>query len=283
MTDKGLRVDPAKVHAIIEMSPPTDVAGVKRVLGMIQYLNKFLHRLSDMSKPLQNLTQEETAWVWDQPQQEAFDTLKRAVASTPVLRYYNLQDEVTLQCNASQHGVGAALMQNSQPVAYASRVLTPAEMRYVQIEKELLAIVFACNHFETYIFGRESVNVETDHQLLEIIVRKPLSSAPKRLQRMLLQLQKYSLVVRYKKGQQRYLADTLSRAHLPEAQACESALEVAGIDHTSTLALQHASADDPVLCELHRTIQQGWPECKSDVTEVLRAYYDFRDELTVQG
>ena len=182
-------------------------------------------------------------------------------------------------------------MQNSQPVAYASRALTPAEKRYAQIEKELLAIVFACDHFETYILGRESVNVETDHQPLEIIVRKPLNSAPKRLQQMLLQLQKYSLVVRYKKGQQMYLADTLSRAHLQEAQACESALEVARIDHTSTLTLpaerlhrlQHASADDPVLCELHRTIQQGWPECKSDVTEVLCAYYDYRDELTVQG
>jgi len=107
---------------------------------------------------------------------------------------------------------------------------------------------------------------------------------------MLLQLQKYSLVVHYKKGTQIYLANTLSRAHLPEVQACELALEVAGIDHTSTLALpaerlhqlQHASADDPVLCELRKTILQGWPECKAGVTEALHAYYDFRDELTVE-
>jgi len=106
-------------------------------------------------------------------------------------------------------------------------------------------MVYACDHFEPYIFGRESVNVDTDHQPLEMIVRKPLNSAPKRLQRMLLQLQKYSLVVRYKKGTPMYLADTLSRAHLPEVQACELALEVAGIDHTSTLALPAETASAP--------------------------------------
>ena len=114
------------------------------------------------------------------------------MASTPVLRYYNLQEEVTLQCDASQSGLGAAMMQNGQPVAYASRVLTPTDTRYAQIEKELLAIVFACDRFEVYIYGR-SGNVETDHQLLEIITQQPLNSAPKRLQWMLLQLQKYNL------------------------------------------------------------------------------------------
>ena len=132
-----------------------------------------------MTKPLRDLTQRETEWVWDQPQQAALEALKLAAASTPILYYYNLKEEVTLQCDASQHGLGAAMMQNGQPVAYASRALTPAETRYAQIEKELLAILFACNHFEAYIYGRERVNVETDHQPLEMIVRKPLNSAPK--------------------------------------------------------------------------------------------------------
>ena len=84
-------------------------------------------------------------------QQEALQKLKVAVASTPVMRYYNLQEEVTLQCDASQSGLGAAMMQNGQPVAYASCALTPTKTRYAQIEKELLAIVFACDRFEAYI------------------------------------------------------------------------------------------------------------------------------------
>lgn len=78
------------------------------------------------------------------------------------------------------------MMQNGQPVAYASRPLTSAETRYAQIEKELLAVVFACDHFDAYIYGRSRVNIETDHKPLESIVQKPLNNAPKRLQRMLL-------------------------------------------------------------------------------------------------
>ena len=73
--------------------------------------------------------------MWDHPQQEAMDKLKQAVMSTPVLRYYNIQEEVTLQCDALQSGLGAAMMQNGKPVVYASRALTSAETRYAQIEK----------------------------------------------------------------------------------------------------------------------------------------------------
>ena len=80
-------------------------------------------------------------------------------------------------------------MQNGQPVAYASRALTSTETNYAQIEKELLAIVFACERFEAYIYGRDALHVEMDHKTPESIVLKPLNSAPKRLQRMLLRLQ----------------------------------------------------------------------------------------------
>ena len=94
------------------------------------------------------------------------------------------------------------------------------ETRYAQIEKELLAIVLACDRFEAYIYGRDHVTIESDHKPLEMIVLKPLSNAPKRLQRMLLQLQKYTLDVKYKKGEHMYLADTLSRAYIPECCVC---------------------------------------------------------------
>ena len=82
------------------------------------------------------------------------------VTCTPVLHCYNLKKEVTLQCDASQSGLGAALMQNGQPVAYASRALTPAGTRYAQIEKELLLIVFACDCFDANVYGRDLVNVQ---------------------------------------------------------------------------------------------------------------------------
>ena len=85
--------------------------------------------------------------------QQPLDNLKKAVTNMPVLHYYILQEEVTLQCDASQTGLGAALMQNGQPVAYASHALTSTKTQYALIEKELLAIVFACDHFEYINMG----------------------------------------------------------------------------------------------------------------------------------
>ena len=289
-TAGGLCVDPKKVQAIVEMPPPSDVAAVQRLLGLAQYLSKFLPRLADLTKPLRELTQRDVVWSWGPQQQQALEELKKAVSNAPVLGYYNVQEEVTLQCDASQAGVGAALMQNGQPIAYASRVLTSAETRYAQIEKELLAIVFACEHFEVYIFGREVVNVETDHLPLEAIAQKPLNKAPSRLQRMLLRLQKFNLKVKYKRGKEMYLADTLSRAPVIGVHACSFAEELESVDHTTSLAIPTAqlqrlkdmSFHDPVMTVLKETIQKGWPSSKSEVPESVYPYFDFRDELVVQ-
>ena len=154
------------------MPPPENVAGIQRILGMSQYLSKFLPRLSDITKPLRDLTRQDAEWIWDEPQQSAFERLKQAVSATPVLRYYNLKEEVTIQCDASQRGIGAALLQGGQPVAYASRALTDTEVNYAEIEEELLAIVFAFEKFDAYIYGRDCVRVHTNHKPLESIFRK---------------------------------------------------------------------------------------------------------------
>ena len=103
------------------------MSAIQRLLGLAQYISKFLPHLSDITKPLRELTQKDIEWTWDLAQWNALEMLKKAVSSTPVLWYYNPQEEVTLQCDASQSGLGAAMLQNGQPVAYASRALAPAE------------------------------------------------------------------------------------------------------------------------------------------------------------
>ena len=214
-------MDPSKVQAIQDMPPPQDVAAVQRLLGLAQYLSKFLPYLSDITKPLRELTQKDTVWVWGPAQQEALENLKMAVSSTPILRYYNVNEEVTLQCDASQTGLGASLLQNGQPVAYASRALTATETRYAQIEKELLAIVFACAHFELYVYGRDVVQVKTDHQPLVSIVLKSLNSAPSRLQRMLLRLQSRSTTSTRKVQEgKRYVPSGHTQSCSPTTSSC---------------------------------------------------------------
>ncbi|CAB3987536.1 Hypothetical predicted protein [Paramuricea clavata] len=121
-------------------------------------------------------------------------------------------------------------MQEQQPIAYASRALTSTQQRYAQIEKELLAVVCgcSCNKFHQYIYG-QTIKVETDHKPLEAVLRKPFHQTPLRLQRMLLQLQRYSMEVIYKPGKEMYLPDTLSRAYLNEEKEdlLDEELEVA--------------------------------------------------------
>lgn len=91
-----------------------------------------------------------------------------------MLKYYDVNEEVTIQCDASEVGLGATLMQQGQPVAYASKALSQTEQRYAQIEKECLAIVFACEHFDQYIYGRDLVTVQSDNKPLETIFKKSL-------------------------------------------------------------------------------------------------------------
>ncbi|KAK2551986.1 Retrovirus-related Pol polyprotein from transposon 297 [Acropora cervicornis] len=173
----------------------------------------------------------------------------------------NLQDEVTLQCDASDTGLGAVLLQLQQPVSFASRALTQTETRYAQIEKELLAIVFTCEKFDKYIFGQDIVNVETDHKPLEEIFKKSLCDAPARLQRMLLRLQRYNLKVR----------DTLPSEEV-------KSLEV--VDHTQ---IEQESVQDPVCTNLRQVILEGWPGSIHECDPVLHPFFQFRDALIVQG
>ena len=130
----GLKADPAKVEAILDMPPPTDVKGLKRFLerflGMVNYLAKFLPLLSDMTEPLRRLEDKAVDWCWLAQHQKAFTTVKEYSAKAPVLKYYDVNEEVTIQCDASETGLGAVLMQKGQPIAFASRALTDTETRY---------------------------------------------------------------------------------------------------------------------------------------------------------
>ena len=110
--------------------------------------------------------------------------------------------------------MGAVLLQDQYPIAYASKSLTATQQNYAQIEKEMLAIVFDCQKFHDYIYGLPQVAIETDHKPLETILRKPLHTAPARLQRMIMSIQKYPISVTYRPGKELHIADTLSRAPL---------------------------------------------------------------------
>ena len=143
-----------------------------RLLGMITYLGKFLPHLSDVTEPIRRLLDRDVEWHWDDAQKAALNQVKQLITREPVLRYFDNKKEVTLQCDASESGLGAVIMQEGLPVAFSSRALTNTEKNYAQIEKELLSIVHGCIRFYHYVYGRE-ITVQTDHKPLENILKRP--------------------------------------------------------------------------------------------------------------
>ena len=140
--------------------------------------------------------------------------IKKLVPTTPVLRYYDPNEELVIHCDASQKELGVVLMQSGKSIAYANWALMQMETWYAQIEKEALSIVFALEKFHQYFFVRKTI-VESDHKPLEMIILKPLSRALKRLQGMLMRILQYDVYIKHKKGSEMLIADTLSHAYLP--------------------------------------------------------------------
>ena len=174
LTSDGLKADPEKIQAIIEMSEPGDITALKRFLGMVNYLSKYMPRLSDMTEPLRRLDDKEVEFQWANSHTTAMEAIKKAVTAAPVLRFFDVRKPVTIQCDASETGLGAVLLQEGQPISYASRALTDTETRYAQIEKELLAIVWSCDKFDQYIYGRDMVTIESDHEPLKAVFKKDI-------------------------------------------------------------------------------------------------------------
>ena len=179
------------------MPPPTNCAELRTYLGMVNYVSKFCPNLADALPPLRNLLKKEVSWSWTTAQQKAFEKIQEQVSSTPVLALYDPNEELFVETDASDYGLGAALMQRNRPIADASRLLSDAERRYHPIEKEMLAIVFGLERFHHYVFGRH-VQVVTDHKPLVGVCSKSLNKASRRLLALLLRCEKYSFSVTYR-------------------------------------------------------------------------------------
>ena len=226
------------------MPKPTDVAGVQRLIGFVNYLSKFLPRLSDVCEPLRKLMAKDMECHWTDHQDQVLLRIRQLGTEAPVLKCYEPTETLTLQSDASQTGLGAVLTQNGQPLAFVSRALTDAETRYAQIEKELISVVFGREKFHQYTYGRK-VTVQTNHKPPEAIVKKPLHMAPKRLQRLLLRLLVYDVNLTYRCGHQMQLAITLpGRAYLPLTDATPFEMEVQSVNMVQHLPLAAARLDD---------------------------------------
>ena len=257
---------------------------------MISFLAAHIPNMSTITAPLRCLLKSDVLFERGAEQTTALTKVKEILSSTPVLHYFDPTAVSPIQADVSQSGLGACLLQRGKPIPYASRSLSPAECNYAQIEKELLAVVFACNKFHQYVYGFRT-KVQSDHKPLEAIMLKPLHKVSPRLQRMLIKLQKYDLHLHYTKGKELYVADTLSRAylHVPSTDNDEDDLEFAvhslvrdlPVSNSRLSELQSATKSDVQMQQLHQYITSGWPVNISSVPLSLRAFWNLRNDLHI--
>ena len=289
ISSTGLKPDPSKIEAILQLPVPDSREKLQTFLGMVNYRAKFAPNLAEVTNPLRLLLKKESDFIWDETQTRAFNKVKQLITDVPVLGYYDSNKELVLETDASKSGLGCCIFQDGRPIAYASKSLTKSECMYAQIEKELLTILYGCKRFHQFTYGRNII-VHCDHKPIESIMKKPLAAALLRLQRMLLQLQKY-ILVRHVSGKDIPVSDYLSR----QSRNDTDQKMIEGLDlHVHVIRKQLFVTDkrldriksgiesDMQMRALKRTIIEGWPEMRSNCDPKVLDYFNHRDELSVE-
>ncbi len=213
-SEAGIQPDPDRVTDILEMQAPRNRDEVHSLVGMMNYSARFIPNYSTLTAPLRMLLRHDADFVWGKEQQEAYDTLISWLSYEPVLAYFDTNRETEIIVDASPVGLGAILAQaddsgHCRVVSYGSRSLTEVEQRYSQLEREALAVVWSCEYFHIYIYGKP-VTVWTDHKPLLGLFGKDMAKLPLRVERWKLRLQPYMPDIKYQKGVNNP-ADYLSR------------------------------------------------------------------------
>ena len=181
-TEDGLKPSPNKVKAVRECSPPKSKEEFVSFLQMMAYLSRYISNFSSRCD-LRRLTKREQKFEWGQEQQAAFEDLKKAITTAPVLIPYIPERDIWVICDGSPTGLGGGLFQKTkhgyQPaVHFVSRTLTETEKRNSQIEREALAAKFTTTRLHMYLLGAKHFQLATDHKPLLPIFNNPRAKLP---------------------------------------------------------------------------------------------------------
>ena len=278
-TSHGLLPDPKKIEDILQIPVPQDQHDLQRFLGMVNFLSPHLPNISQLTTPLRDLLKQVNVWQWEDDHQTTFLKTKQLVSKSICLQYYDPTAEVHLEVDVSIKGL-------------------PAESNYSNIERECLAIVHGIQRLHHYLYGR-SFTIISDHKPLQVILHKPLHSAPPRIQRMMTKIQGYDFKITYVPGPKLIISDTLSKMPYPNSgvhvsidehvdeitiDECEDiSIDLLNFSPAKQAEIRHLTSTDPVMKTLSEIIHGGWPENIKDLPVDVRTYWSFRDELSMQN
>ena len=301
---QGIKTDPDKIDAVQNWPRPNNIRDVRSFLGICSYYRKFVKGFSVIAKPLHKLTEKSQKFVWDSDCQEAFDKLKRALTSSPILSYPRKEGQYVLDTDASNTGMGSVLSQiqdgDEKVLSYYSKLFNTAERRYCVTRRELLAIVQSIKHFHHYLYG-QVFKIRTDHGSLRWLLK--FKNPEGQIARWLETLASYQFEIEHRPGRLHGNADALSRRpcaevecpycakaevkYLPEpsSQKCSvvktRAKQMAPVNDDEIINKEHfdvgkCQIEDPDLCNVIKWVQDGtqpnWGEI-SHLSETCKFYW----------
>ena len=213
ISKEGIPVDTSKAKAVETFPIPNNQHDVRSFLGLCNYYRKFVKGYAKIASPLNRLLTKDSPFKWTSDCQKAFETLKTALTSTPVLKFPNFNKPFIISCDASGSAIGYILSQFGEDkkehvIGYGGRALSPAEKNYTVTEQEMLALVSAVAYFHVYLISNK-FTVYTDHKALSWL--QTIKHTNSRLIRWALKLQEYNFEVIHRPGSRNQHCDSLSR------------------------------------------------------------------------
>ena len=179
----GISPDPKKTESILKMQFPPDKETMHSFLGLVNFINRYTPKLAELCSPLRKLILKDSHYSPGDPEHAAFDAIKAEFKKKIILPYFDRNKETILQTDVSKKGFGAVILQEEQPVYYASRALTSAEKNYQNLEREAQAAVWGMEKFHYFLYGRKFI-LQTDQKPLVSIFRKHMIDISPRIYRI---------------------------------------------------------------------------------------------------
>ncbi|XP_043216447.1 uncharacterized protein K02A2.6-like [Amphibalanus amphitrite] len=286
----GVQIDPGRISPLLEAPEPQDEKGLRAFLGATGYHARFMPRYSDLVEPLRAALRADK-FEWSPALSSAVQRVKDAIRQSPALGMFDPALATVLTTDASDVGAGACVTQidasgSPRVIAYASKSFSPAERNYSTVEKEALAVVWACEKFRHYLWGRK-FTLRTDHQALcTIFGPKGSTRVGRRVARWEARLLEFSFDVEYVRSERNTVADGLSR--LPVAETWwpdDDDLQIAALTVAAAISeeeLSDASAADECLSVVRGYVSRQWPR-RREVDPRAAGFFQVRDELSVHG
>ena len=286
----GISPDPKKTESILKMQFPPDKETMHSFLGLVNFLNRYTPKLAELCSPLRKLILKDSHYSPGDPEHTAFDAIKAEFKKKIILPYFDRNKETILQTDMSKKGFGAVILQEEQPIYYASRALTSAEKNYQNLECEAQAAVLGMEKFHYFLYGRKFI-LQTDQKPLVSIFRKHMIDVSPRIQRITIRAWQYDFVPQHIPGRINVIADSLSRVTPLEFQDSNAEKDILAVNFLQYSSIEERERDevlqetnkDKELQSLKHYISTGWPAKRSQIPVSLHPYWNFRDELTVES